>query len=187
MKQSIYYLAAVLTVLTLAACGNDEKKEPPYEPPPYRPVTMSFENESLDEIQKAITGKWIRHSVHLYDSYEWDLESQTFVPSTALRLTEISSFTFNGTCIVLDYEKSAYREPRETICDLYWNKSLLCPAYLLRGEDDCASDYGASTGHGDYRVFEFQRIEKDTLFIWFMTHFHESQLKVEYLKLTKQH
>ena len=33
MKLTIYYLAAVLTVLTLAACGNDEKKEPPYESP----------------------------------------------------------------------------------------------------------------------------------------------------------
>ena len=179
MKPTIYHLAAVLTVLTLAACGKDEKKEPPYEPPPYRPVTMSFENESLEEVQEAIKGKWIWHSCTYYEASLWDPESEEFIPSQMQLTPSFVSFMFDGMCFTFDYETKDNYPPiiggRETFCDLKWSSlGYYCRAFHY-------SDLQS------YREFQFQQIQKDTLFMKLRGYIHDRQDVSEYLKLTKQH
>ena len=61
MKKSIYHLAAVLTVLTLAACGNKKEVEPIESPLPELPPELKIINLqgiSWAEAQEAIEGKW---------------------------------------------------------------------------------------------------------------------------------
>ena len=190
MKQSIYYLAAVLTVLTLAACGKDEKKEPLYEPPveetetpiekpssidpeldsePPKPVTMTLWDKELSEVQDAVKGKWNWHSGEYINAFTGEIGESIFDHP-------IATYIFNEKSIILEY-KDGYCE---NIYNFKWYERsyVICPCPPYSGI--VVEDEAQAIRH----AYVFLEIIKDTLFVEVRVDTERDEINY---KLTKQH
>ena len=194
MKQSIYYLAAVLIVLTLAACGNKKEKEPTIkEPPPCgqcdmpelppalnEPVTIEFDGDTpCEEMQEAITGKWKWYWGGYADRLTFQPEDYEPYPDYP-----INYCTFLNDRIVIEDKNGCCK----SMDSFYWGVGVICDP------DPCPPQYimyvNYCIGTHEYETVSCRpfEIREDTLLIRVsFAHTSLPRSRYEMHKLIKQH
>ena len=160
MKLTIYYLAAVLTVLTLVACGNKkevEPIEPPLPEPPPEPKIINLQEKSLEEILEIVQGKWELYASNY--SLDCDREKGTCIDSLNIYSYQgIHYCTFNKENIVIERKDGS-----RTVYD-FKNAPIVCvigpcPIHTIRVYFDNLN------GERDSFDCSFVEIRQDTLIV----------------------